>query len=98
MQFILIAHDHKDGGLQRRLAIRDKHVKLGDKMKAEGKYIMGVALLDEDNQMKGSVMILDFPSREELDSYLKTEPYVVNNVWDTIEITPCKVGPTFLKN
>lgn len=79
------------------MAAREQHVKLGDQMKAEGKYHMGVALLDEKNQMIGSVMVLEFPTRKMLDEYLKTEPYVVNNVWDTIEIIPCKVGPTFLK-
>lgn len=97
MQFLLVAHDHKKRGLQRRLAVREQHVKLGDQMKAEGKYLMGVALLDENNQMKGSVMVLDFPSRKELDEYLKTEPYVIHDVWEKIEILPCKVGPTFMK-
>lgn len=69
----------------------------GDKMKANGNYLMGVALLDESNQMIGSVMILDYPSRKELDDWLEIEPYVVNKVWKKIEIKPCKVGPTFFR-
>jgi uncharacterized protein YciI len=97
MQFIITAYDFKDGGLQRRLEVRSQHIALGDKLKAENKYHMGVALLDENNQMIGSVMIMEFPTRKELDEYLKTEPYVINDVWETIEIMPCKVGPTFLK-
>jgi uncharacterized protein YciI len=97
MQFLVIAYDYKDGGLERRLASRDEHVKLGDKMKAYGNYLMGVALINNDGQMIGSVMILDYPSRKELDDWLKIEPYVVNKVWEKIEIKPCKVGPTFLK-
>jgi hypothetical protein len=66
-------------------------------MKTEGKYLYGVATLSENGDMNGSVMVLDFPSRKELDEYLKTEPYVINKVWEKIEIVPCKVGPTFLK-
>lgn len=97
MQFVVIAYDHTEGGLEKRLAVRDQHVKMGDAMKAAGNYLMGVALLDEEGNMKGSVMVLDYPSRKELDAWLKVEPYKVNGVWDKIEIIPCKVGPTFLK-
>ncbi|HSW88475.1 MAG TPA: YciI family protein [Candidatus Saccharimonadales bacterium] len=97
MQFIVIAHDYKEGGLEKRLAVRDQHIKMGDQMKANGNYIMGVALLDDSDKMIGSVMILEYPSRKELDAWLTVEPYVVNNVWEKIEITPCKIGPTFLK-
>ncbi len=97
MQFVIIAHDYVNGGLARRLAAREEHVKMGDKMKTAGNYIMGVALLDEKGNMKGSVMVLDYPSRNELDNWLKIEPYNVHKVWETIQIIPCKVGPSFLK-
>jgi uncharacterized protein YciI len=97
MQFVVIAHDYINGGLTRRLAAREEHVKMGDKMKAAGNYIMGVALLDEKGDMIGSVMILDYPRRNDLDNRLKIEPYNVYKVWETIQIIPCKVGPSFLK-
>ncbi len=97
MHFIVIAHDYKENGLEKRLASRDQHVALGDKMKATGNYLMGVAMLDEEGKMKGSVMVLNYPSRAELDEWLKIEPYIVNNVWERYEVIPCKVGPTFLK-
>jgi uncharacterized protein YciI len=96
MQFIVIAHDYKDG-LKKRLAVRNKHIELGDKLVAEGKVLYGVALLDNKGQMNGSVYILDFPSQNDLDEYLKIEPYVVGKVWEKIEIIPCKVGPSFEK-
>ena len=97
MQFILIAHDYKDGGLERRLKVRDQHVAMGDEMKAAGNYHMGVALLDENGKMCGSVMILEYPSRKELDEWLKNEPYILNKVWETWDIKECKIGPSFLK-
>ena len=31
-------------------------------------------------------------TREQLDEYLKTEPYVVNNVWQDIRIDTCNVA------
>jgi uncharacterized protein len=97
MQFLVIAYDYKDNGLEKRIASRDEHIKLGNQMKADGNYLMGVALLNENGQMIGSAMILDYTSRKELDAWLKIEPYVVNKVWEKIEIKPCRVGPTFLK-
>jgi uncharacterized protein len=96
MQFIIIARDYKDA-LERRLAVREKHVALGDELHAQGHFPYGVALLDDNEKMKGSVLIMDFSSRKELDEYLKNEPYVVNKVWESIEILPCRVGPTFTK-
>jgi len=96
MQFTIIAHDYKDG-LERRLTVRQKHIELGDKLVLDGKALYGVALLDDDGQMNGSVYIMDFPSRKELDDWLKTEPYVTEKVWENIEIIPCKVGPSFTK-
>ena len=94
MQFIVIGRDYKDG-LERRLAVREKHITLGNKLKADGKHLFGVVLLDEKGQMKGSVLIVDFPSRKELDEWLEIEPYVTGKVWEKIEITPCKIGPSF---
>jgi len=47
--------------------------------------------------MIGSVLIVDFPSRDALDEWLKVEPYVIGNVWDKIQVKPCKVGPMFLE-
>ncbi len=96
MQFIVIAYDYKNS-LERRFAVREKHIELGDKLVAERKALYGVALLDRKGDMKGSVYILDFPTREGLDEYLKNEPYVIGKVWEKIEVIPCKVGPSFAK-
>ncbi|NQZ84890.1 MAG: hypothetical protein HRU03_04155 [Nanoarchaeales archaeon] len=87
MQFLVKGLDGKDkGAMARRLAVREDHIKLGDKLLASGNMWYGAALLDDDNKMKGSVFIMDFPSRKELDEWLKIEPYVTGNVWKEIEI------------
>lgn len=88
MQFVVIAHDYKDA-MERRLAVRRKHFKLGDKMETEGKQLYGVALLNNEGHMCGSLIILDVKSRQELDDYLKIEPYVTGRVWEKIEVLPC---------
>lgn len=42
--------------------------------------------------MIGSTLIVDFPSKSVVEEkWLKTEPYVTGEVWQSIEITLCKV-------
>lgn len=96
MQFVIIAHDGTDAeALQRRLAARPAHIALSDKAVKSGEQLFGAALLNDKEQMCGSVMIVEFDNREQLDEWLKIEPYITGNVWQKIEILPCKVGPSF---
>jgi uncharacterized protein YciI len=96
MQFLLIAHDGDDDhALNRRLQAREQHIALGDDMFANGSMLYGGALLDEQEKMIGSVLVLDFPTRQELDAWLKIEPYVLGDVWRRIDVQPFRVGPSF---
>ncbi|QUH19793.1 YciI family protein [Alkaliphilus sp. B6464] len=97
MQFIVTGYDGTDeAALERRLAARDEHVKLMDSMKKEKRFLYAAAILDDNEKMIGSILIVDFPTREELDEWLKIEPYIKGNVWKEIEVKPCKVPPLFL--
>ncbi|MEV7520957.1 YciI family protein [Streptomyces sp. NPDC091371] len=94
---MLIGRDGTDeGALGRRLAVRDAHIALGDKLVAEGRMLFGTALLGDDGNMIGSMLILDYPSRAELDDWLAVEPYATSGVWEEITITPVRVGPSFV--
>jgi len=98
MHFIIIAYDGTDDqALERRLAARDDHLSSIKKLKAAGKMLYAVAILDEKEKMTGTVIVSDFDSRDELDAWLKEEPYVIGNVWEKIEVKPCLVPPLFLK-
>ncbi|MGW1162855.1 YciI family protein [Streptomyces sp. NPDC002513] len=97
MQFMLIAYDGTDeGALDRRMAVREAHIALGDKLVAEGHMLFGTAILDGQDRMIGSMIVLEYPSRAELDAWLEIEPYVVGDVWRTIEVKPVRVGPSFV--
>lgn len=89
MQFALIAHDHEDA-LERRLAARAEHMAGVKRGKEEGWIIDGGALLDEEGNMAGSAMLLDFPDRAALDAYLAQEVYARSNVWDSITVLPMR--------
>ena len=88
MQFIITAHDGENV-LDKRMAARPRHLegmaKLGEHIVCAG------GLLDDEGKMKGSVLILDFEDRAVLDDYLKNEPYVVEHVWEKIEVETVNV-------
>lgn len=93
MQFMLLGYDSKDDdALGRRLAVREQHLALGDRLATEGTLLFAAAILDGDDKMIGSMLILEFPSRAELDAWLEIEPYVTGDVWREIEISPVRVG------
>ncbi|MBV9730245.1 MAG: hypothetical protein JO309_12745, partial [Pseudonocardiales bacterium] len=81
MQFMLLGYDGKDDdALDRRLAVREQHLACGDRLIAEGKMLFATAILDDDNKMIGSMLVLEFRSRAELDAWLEIEPYVTGDV------------------
>ena len=88
MQFIITAHDGENM-LEKRMAVRPRHLegmaKLGEHIALAG------GLLDDKGKMKGSVLVLDFEDRAALDDYLKNEPYVIEHVWEKIEIETVNV-------
>ena len=85
MQFVIIGLDGTDDEAPaRRQAVRQDHIQKGDELLASGDLWYGAALLNDDGTMKGSMYVVDFPSEEALQEYLKTEPYVMGNVWQNI--------------
>ena len=88
MQFMIKAYDGPDM-LEKRMAVRPRHL---EGMKKLGKQIICAGgLLDDAGKMKGSALVLEFPDRTALDEYLKNEPYVVEGVWQKIEVETINV-------
>ena len=83
MQFMVKAYDG-EGMLEKRMAVRPRHL---EGMKKLGKHVLCAGgLLDDEGKMKGSVLVLEFNSRAELEGYLASEPYVTEKVWETVEV------------
>jgi uncharacterized protein len=92
MQFFIKGLDGKDSeAINRRLAARENHIALGDKLLTSGNMWYGAVLKDDEGNMNGSVFIMDFPSEKELQEWLDVEPYVTGNVWKHIEIHKANV-------
>ena len=93
MQFMVLAYDGKDkDALKRRLAAREEHLAGVQKLKQAGNFIAGGAILDDDGQMVGSTVYVDFESREALDQWLNQDPYVTGKVWEDISVQPVKLA------
>ena len=92
-QWVVIAYDGADAGaLDRRLSVREAHLRNVAPMVEKGELVLGGAILDDAGKMTGSVAILDFPDRAALDEWLNNDPYVTGKVWQTIEVKPFRTA------
>ncbi len=83
MQFIIKAYDGANK-LDKRMEVRPRH--LAGMQQLGNHVICAGGLLDKEGKMKGSVLIVDFENRAALDAYLAGEPYVVEGVWEKVEV------------
>ena len=93
MQFVIIARDGTDPEAQtRRQAVRPAHLEGIRRYVEQGNILIGGAILDEVGNMVGSVLVADFPTREELDAWLTGDPYVTGGVWKEVEVQPYRAA------
>ena len=90
MQFVINAHDGKDA-YERRMSVRAQHLENITKYNEAGHVICAGGMTDSEDKLIGSVLIMDFDSRDQLDEYLKSEPYIKANVWEDIIVEPINV-------
>ncbi|MVM37426.1 hypothetical protein GO730_06970 [Spirosoma sp. HMF3257] len=89
MQYIIHAYDHTDpDALDRRMAARPAHFTYVSQLKEKGQFLLGGALLDPAGKMIGSMLMLNMETEDQLNEYLKNDPYIVQGVWDTIDVKP----------
>lgn len=83
MQFVITAYDGA-GMLAKRMEVRPLHLEGMERLKEH--LIAAGGLLDEERKLKGSVLIMEFQDREEVDEYLANEIYVKEHVWEKITV------------
>jgi uncharacterized protein YciI len=89
MQFLVVARDGADDeALERRRRARPSHLESIQPFVDAGRVLIGGAMLSEGGEMVGSMLLVDFPDRSELDAWIERDPYVTQGVWRTIEIVP----------
>ena len=88
MQVIIRAYDGENT-LEKRMAVRLRH--LENMAKVKGRVICAGGLLDEEGKMKGSALVMEFESKDLLDEYLDSEPYITEHVWEKVIVEPMNV-------
>ncbi len=88
MKYLITAKDG-EGMLERRMEVRPRH--LENIRKYLDRTVVAGGLLDEEGRAKGSVLVMDFETKEDLDAYLASEPYIQERVWETVDIEPMNV-------
>jgi uncharacterized protein YciI len=93
MQFLVIARDGRDeDALERRMRTRPAHLEGIEPLVASGNVLVGAAILSGSGDMVGSMLLVEFPDRADVDAWLARDPYVTDEVWHEIEVHPFRTA------
>ena len=81
--YIITCFDKKNS-IKKRLANRELHLKHLKSLK--NNLILAGPILNKTNKPKGSVLILKFQNKFELNNFLKNDPYSKVGLFETINV------------
>ena len=89
--FVVSCTDH-EGTVEKRLATRPQHIARLQKLNDEGRLIVAGAMPKDPSNPQagfyGSTIIVDFETRETLDTWLQEEPFLKEGVYSHIDVKP----------
>ncbi len=99
MPFLVLGFDFPPPeGPERRKAVREEHLNQGERLYNEGKWLWAAGILNEAGELVGSMIICDYPTEEALrHEWLDKEPYLLNRVWEKVQIYPVRPAPFMTK-
>jgi uncharacterized protein YciI len=83
MKFVIIGYDGPDGEARRKIH-RPAHLANLEPLDKAGRVILAGPLTDK----AGSLLVLDFDTREEAEQFARTDPYTLHGVFERVEIHP----------
>ena len=90
---MIIANDGKDdGALNRSKEVRPLHLAGAKEVKEHNNFVIGGAMLDDDGNMRGSIMIVQFETQDDFQRWYDNEPYITQGASKTIEVKPLGVA------
>jgi uncharacterized protein len=93
MQFLVIARDGTDeDALERRRRTRPKHLDGIGPLVDSGNVLVGGAILSGSGDMVGSMLLVEFPDRADVDAWLARDPYVTDGVWQEVDVQPFRTA------
>ncbi|WP_192820201.1 YciI family protein [Rufibacter sp. LB8] len=92
-QYLITGLDYTTpGALDHRMAVRPFHFEAIKKYKDSGNFILGGAMLNDEGNMIGSTLVMQFASDEALQQWMDQEPYILEKVWESVTVTQFKVA------
>ena len=88
MKTYIITCLDKKNSLEKRLANRKLHLEYLKSLKSN--LILAGPILNKINKPKGSVLILKFQNRDELNNFLKNDPYSKVDLFESVNIETFK--------
>ena len=83
MKYVILGYDAPDGEAKRKVH-RTAHLSYLEPLHAAGRVILAGPLTDKT----GSLLVLDFETREEAESFAKNDPYWTHGIFNRFEIHP----------
>ncbi|CUS31562.1 conserved hypothetical protein [Candidatus Nitrospira nitrosa] len=90
MKFVIIGYDGPDGEAKRKVH-RAVHLLNLEQLDKQGRVILAGPLADKT----GSLLVLEFDSREDAEEFARQDPYTIHGVFERVEIHPfTQIFPT----
>lgn len=83
MKFVILGYDGPEGEAKRKIH-RPAHLANLEPLAQQGRVILAGPLIDK----VGSLMVLEFESQAEAEQFANQDPYMVNGVFERVEIHP----------
>ena len=98
MKFSVIAWDKPGAeGVALRDELRDAHMESITRRFHDGNVLFGAGFYDDEGVVRGSLVILDVPSRADVDAYLESEPFQRAGLWATVEVSELRVPDFYVE-
>jgi uncharacterized protein YciI len=93
--WVVIAWDGSDADAEaRRMAARPAHMTRVAPLAAEGRVLMGGAILDApEGRMIGSIMAVSAPDEAATRAFIAEDPYMTQGVWRETSLERWRIGP-----
>ena len=95
MLYAIISQD-VENSLEKRLAARPAHLERLTALQSEGRLVIAGPHPSIDSEdpgpagFSGSLIVADFPSLEEAQTWANKDPYIESGVYETVTVKPFK--------
>ena len=83
MKFVIIGYDTPHGEAKRKIH-RAAHLAKLEPLNRQGRVVLAGPLTDK----AGSLLVLEFETREEAEDFARHDPYTIYGVFERVEIHP----------